>query len=108
MSTRDGKTFPVIWALVDLTGSARAATFETQAKRYSDKYPALADLKASINVSLDGTRGLVKICGASAGDLAEMPTALRDRVLRVFTAKDHAEAVALVTSEEWAGRSDEL
>lgn len=100
MATRGQLPIDLIWVLVDLTHN-RANQLVTAAEAKHEQMVLGTEL--SVNRNIAGTQALVKIGTTEAALRDLLPGNVEAAILQVYTKADHAEALALVTTEVWAG-----
>jgi hypothetical protein len=88
----------MIWVLFTPAGQNN---FKTAAKARHNVDHRTAHCEASVNVStVSPQRALVKV-NADVSWVSTLSVGMQNQIERVFTKFDHADAVALVRSDEW-------
>lgn len=90
-----------IWAHLALAGVDQdGLASRIRTKNRAD--PRLAKTEPGTNVKADNSEALIKVYGDQRW-INALPSGLRGKIVRVYTATDHDEARAMVTDEEWTG-----
>lgn len=93
MAKRDIGNFDLIWVHLDALHPAYGAILHTCRVVHEQYGP-----KLSINLKADGTEALVKVAIKSNWPALK---AWGAALIRVYTEEDHAEALAMVRSQDW-------
>jgi hypothetical protein len=100
MAKRNGLPLDLIWVLVDLTNARSADLLTAAATKVGQIIPGAT---LSVNRNIAGTQALVKVTDTDASFRASLAGPVRAAIIRTFTEVDHVEALAMVTTVEWAG-----
>lgn len=100
MASINGASFAMIWVLVDLTNSRADQLIAQGTTMMLGRVPYAT---VSVNRNVTNTQALVKISATDAEFRGALSAQVRAAIIRTYTEADHAEAIALVTSEAWTG-----
>ena len=101
MAKRDGNTINFIWVHLRLSRS-QIADFEARSKTLTDSTKGLEGVRLSVNFNITGDEALIKV-PASKSWIDGLPRALKKKVIRIYTERDHSEAAAMLDTEAWRG-----
>lgn len=99
MATRDGIILDLCWLHVDMTHPRANDVVAWCQQELTEDIP---EASVGVNTKLDQTEALIKVTALSE-ELAQLPGAVRNAIIRVYTEADYAEALAMVRSIAWTG-----